>query len=583
MMDLRLDHVRYRIRRKTPLLPTPHIQQLKQQTTTSQRRPPLLPTPPSTLRSHAQQPTTVRRSTLQQSLHPDFTNMVTELNVTTRLLYGYDNWSTSFPHRLSASLDNFVSSIQPPRRSEHCTAQLQQATNDYKDTISQIIKAHLASNTLVHLRRLRHIKADLRDWQLAVDTAKRQLQRSHRHLLPSATQHTFSNLLNFILHPSTSTSDLLAQHFPNITDAAAATTTPAAVSGSLEADETQFIVLSSTQDTTTTAAADEPAPDVDAHQEPSDTGAAADQSSLEDIILHSPNMVPTPHTTPTPPTFIIPRSSPLSVSDLRRQLPVTPATTALTSAIHTPTPPLPQRLRPRPHRSTNPATATTYHTAQPHPVTANQSITSPRPPTTISTNNTITPIPTSSSPSFQPATNTSNAVSENIRSFRHEQHNEWKIGPEPQHYDTLVIADSNGKRWTDAPPNWAIYSFGGMKLSDVSTIMAAAPNLSQFRYIVIHCGRNDSYLSVKANINNFVTFLHSLRLPRLLIVPSLMDPQLHEPALLLFQQIIVEEFGDASIVYDEPHLYYRLHKHDTKHYSCITARHLIQVIMHRLN
>jgi hypothetical protein len=122
-----------------------------------------------------------------------------------------------------------------------------------------------------------------------------------------------------------------------------------------------------------------------------------------------------------------------------------------------------------------------------------------------------------------------------------------------------------------------------MKLVDVSRLMAVAPNIKNYKHVIIHCGRNDSYLSVKGSISEFVNFLHAYRHPRLLIVPSLADPQLHEPGLRLFHNIISDEFAERAIIHDEPQYYHRLHAQDTKHYSRITARHLIQVILHHLN
>lgn len=643
LMDLRLDHVRQRLL-QVALLPTP--------TTT---RPALLPTPPSTSHAYTQpsippihqrtQPTTInsRRSTTitHQSQHPEFTTMVTELNVTLRLLFGYDNWSSSFPERLSTSLDHFVSSIQPPRRSQSCTEKLHSATDQYKRHVQNIVITELATTALIHLRRLHQITADLRDWQLAVDTVKRQLQRSHKHLIPAMTQPTFNDLLTFILDTSSPTDNLLRRFFPNLVQAA--------VTHNCDLNNTQYIVLSSTTESTQPAVYNNinstdpsyPAPaaatesslievslddsnsqpaavsDVKDKQQPTTTTsfppisaannnsyppdaatAAGNQPSLIDIILHSPDMEPpvadieSSHIPTSTPTFIIPRSPPLPSSFLRRQLPTTPTASCsvtLLPSTDIPTPPLLQRLRALPSRTSIHTTTTlTRHTNQSIPTATTQSISSPTLPTTIAGNNTSTPINARvvTSPA-QPRPNTSFVYSanniNNIRSFPHSHINNWRISPEPPTFTTLVIADSNGKRWLDAPPDWVIYSFSGMKLADVSNIMSKSSTINNYERIIIHCGRNDSFQSVKQNVAAFVSFIHSFTHPHLFVVPSLLDPQMYESGLRLFRQIITEEFDQHAILYDEPELYCRLNIHDTKHYSRTTARLLIQVIVHHLN
>ncbi|NJL56047.1 hypothetical protein HC928_13330 [bacterium] len=590
LMDLRLDHVRERFRRKEPLLPTPTstsppIQQQRQQST-SKRRPALLPTPSS-----------YTQRTQQESRHSQFTTMVTYLNVTLRLMFGLDNWKTSFPQRLATSLLNFTDSIQPPRRTDSCSQRLQEATQEYQNNIRNIVASETTSNILDHLRLLRQIRANLSDWRLAADTAERQLKRSHKHLSPSTTQRTLNSLIAFALDSSTSPAEeLVRKYFPSIVLPACTVASNTSDDQFITLSSTdhnntscdQYIILSSTNANTpdTSHLANDPTPltastpttatpaavpsppsppttaktiatpaAVPANSLPSSPEAtAADQPSIDEITIDSADEEDTTVPAANPPIFIVPRTSPLSASDLRRQLPSTPAvsnSSTLPSAIHTPTPPLPQRLRPRRNRMTIPS--------KQHSTALIAS----------------TPLPT--------ASGTSTAVN-NIRSFRYEEKDQWKINTEPSDaVDTLVIADSNGKRWNDAPSNWLIYSFGGMKLVDVSRIMAAAPNIKKYKHVIIHCGRNDSYLSVKANVSEFVNFLQAYRHRRLLIVPSLADPQLHEPGLRLFHNVVSDEFGDMAIIHDEPQFYHRLHSQDVKHYSRTTARHLIHVILHRLN
>lgn len=629
-MDLRLDHVRQRLRRKVALLPTPPstcvsvtysrpprrpIQQLRQSTMTQSTIPRAHPSPPSTT----------------QSQHPNFTTMVTEMNVTLRLLTSYDNWSSTFPYRLSTSLDNFVAAIQPPRRSQSCTDHLVTATDRYKSHIQSIVRHEIASTTIYHLRQLHSITADLRDWQLAADTVRRQLNRSHKHLSPATIQPILTHLMTFILDRDAAP-NLLQRHFPTLMQIAAND------DDHVPEESEVFITLSSTTDSTqpnhdnniAAAAATnnrsslinitlddiEPQPAVNTdvpedrrristeptdavhdNIEPEAAAAAAvnDYPSLADIVLHSPeeeptidtetqeNQVPQSIQLPTStPTFIIPRSPPFESVDLRRQLPTTPMVLSNTSTphiSHTPTPPLPQRLRPLPNRVTMPPTRRI-----PTSSTTAPSNRSPALPAIITRNNTSTPnnASTSSSSSHNhPASNS--RIINNIRSFHHNLINHWKISPEPTNFTTLVIADSNGKRWLDTPHDWVVYSFGGMKLADVANIMKKSPTVSKFDRIIIHCGRNDSLTSVKDNVNNFVTFLHSVNHSQIFIVPSLLDPQLYEAGLRLFRSIIDEEFNNNAILFDEPELYNRLDTHDTKHYARTTAKHLIQAIIHHLN
>ncbi|NJL56183.1 hypothetical protein HC928_14130 [bacterium] len=624
-MDLRLDHVGERLRRKVPLLPTPPStfppvqQQQQQQQQSTRKRPTALLTTPSTS----------THTTGEHSQHPQFTQMVTYLNVLIRLMFGFDNWKASFPQRLATSLDNFVQSIQPPRRTNSCTHRLQQASREYKDNITNIITSEIVSSAFEYLRLLRQIRAKVNDWRLARDTAERQLKRSHKHLSPSTTQLTLTTLMAFALDPSSAPlEELIHKHLPFITpprstdinntsdsqfiilsttDTNNTSDTQFVTLSSTAADNTsdnQYIIIStadittpetSAQPTTSTAVLPPPSAASAAaasptatpadnrsslyeitismdEEEPSDLASIPpttstpvqaavnkslypDQPSIDDIILHhSSEEEEVTDPAADPPTFIVPRTSPLSASDLRRQPSSTPlasSSTVLPPVVHTPTPPLPQRLRPRLNHKT---ISSKQHPSAPVIYT------------------------------HRPTISGSTTGGHNIRSFRYEEKEQWSITSKPTDaIDTLVIADSNGKRWNDAPSNWIIYSFGGMKLADVSRIMAAAPQILTFKYIIVHCGRNDSYLSVKGNVFNFVNALQAFSHPRLIIVPSLVDPQLHEPGLRLFHNVIKDEFGDKAIIHDEPQFYHRLQALDTKHYSRITARHLIQVIIHCLN
>lgn len=645
-MDLRLEHVRERLRRKVAL-PTPSDPRSLDHRPSRLSRQPLLPTPSRPRMPPIQQPTQstgnhpTRRvttnsiPTTRRSQHPQFTSMVTEFNVTVRLLFGFDNWNTTFPQRLSTSLDNFVSAIQPPRRSQACTEQLLSATDTYKRHIKDIVVREIAATSIAHLQQLRGITADLHDWQLAADTVQRQLNRSHKHLIASLTQPVFNKLISFILDHNTSY-DVLTRHFPTLMQTASANSNTNPVN-----DSDVFVVLSSTSvapqppttavptanhattstpvtsiestniktpptisvpivitasttlpEETAAASAAVPAPEavvsnnvtynnVDAaaasthNTDTANAAAAADNHpSIIDIILYSPEAAPvvdtlvniTPSTSsahlPTStPAFIIPRSPPFTASDLRRALPATPTASPIPCSSVTITPPLPQRLRPRTNRTAMPPPITRQSTQ-----TTSHFKSSPSIPTQ--------PVPSTSRHDF---------TSDRIRAFNNKDIDNWKVEHESAQFTTLVIADSNGKRWLDAPTDWVVYSFSGMKLADVANIIRKSPSIRQYERIIVHCGRNDSFQSVKQHVIDFVTFLHSIDHPQLFIVPSLPDPQLYETGLRLLRTIISEEFGCRAILFDEPDLFVRLNPHDTKHYSRSTAEHLIRVIVHHLN
>ncbi|NJL56795.1 hypothetical protein HC928_17825 [bacterium] len=493
---------------------------------------------------------------------------------------GYDNWESKFPWRLSKSLDNFTDSIQPPRRSSTIERRLEEATKKYKRDIHRIMINEISTSAIQQLEQLRQISASSSDWQLAADTAARQIRRSHKHIVPALLQPLINKVILFI-RDNSNRSDIIKRYFPQLTYYARNTSTPTesidtpdeyvvlSETTSTPSDfsnDTEYVVLSSTTLT--------PPPVVSNIDSTTQATAAEHELTIDDIILYSP-LVENEPSTPAAETDnqvvdLPPHPSPLPQrprihNSRRRSLPTTPVATTTASSS-----PLS-----RPQATTSPVAADAAAAAA----------TATTADTDVTASAAVVPPPSSSSPTSAAAAATAAAATvDNIRPYYYCHHQTWRIKPESRKYTTLVIADSNGKRWRDAPDDWVIYSFSGMRLSDVSQIMSRSLQLiQQYDRLIIHCGRNDTFFSVNQHFIKFVSYINSVTHPPITIVPSLIDPEHHEPGLVHLRRLVGEEFAENAVLFNEPQLYVRLRPSDLKHYRRSTAHHLIADILDHLN
>lgn len=594
-----------------------------------------------------QDQTTTETTSITRSNNPAFLDMVNGINITVRLLIAYGNWDSEFPWRLSKALRNFTDSVQPPRRSSAVDRRLAEATNKYKKTIHHIIINDIAISAIQQLENLRSIRASPSDWQLAADTATRQLRRSHKHIVPALLLPVINKVMLFIRDTST-TPDLLKRYFPHLVYYATNNPNP---SNTTIHDSSEHIILSSTttnapstpinntnpnilipapaaerQITLTDIVLD--SPDFE-HRATSDTETDNDHAAVPTNTTHS-SPIPTtsdrqPNSTPAPSGNVVLHPSPSAPHLQPAHSPTSRTSTSTTR------PPLSQQSKlPTSNRRRLPAISTPAGTTCGHsqatltPTAAATHPSLPASATPANTDNNIPtsrqlPTPTSSIPTSSSsttaspttaavttvsttasapagaivrrssATSSSHSViatdsTDNIRPFYSCRRNMWRIKPEPAKYTTLVIADSNGKRWVDAPDHWVIYSFSGMRLGDVANIMSRSMQLiQQYQKLIIHCGRNDTFRSVADNFETFVSYINTVTHPPITIVPSLVDPHQDEPGLTQLRQMISEEFSNNAVLFNQPQHFVRYRPPDLKHYHRSTARHLITAIIDHLN
>ena len=554
-----------------------------------------------------QQRTTPPQS--NRSSNPAFVDMVRGINSTARLLFGYDNWQAQFPWRLSQALQNFTESIHPPHRAATTGNRLNETTKIYKKKIQQIVINELCISAIQQLEHLHTIQASSADWQLAAETAMRQLRRSHKHIIPALLQPLIKKIVNYSQETDTQ-ARTLKRYFPQLLSQQQHSS-----NGSDTTESSEYIVLSSTanEPTSPVQTTSPSADNSSSNNDEANTGvinqapSTVDLTTLSDIILHSPDLNDDQSTADTEAdngnTNSTTHSTPAAArspanSTLIGQQETASATTTTTTAPLTTQHPLPQRtklpvasgkrsLQTTPVNTPTDNTQSVTNGTSRHRPTTRTSATAAAAAAATNTTTVVSAAAGTTTPSQQPSTSslsTTDDTSSNIRPFYYSQRLHWRIKSESERFTTLVIADSNGKRWTDAPRHWVIYSFSGMSLGDVTDIMSASmAEIKKYQKIIIHCGRNDSFRSIAANYDNFATFISSITHPPITIVPSLIDPRHQEPGLIQLRQMIAEGFENDAILYDEPQHYVRWRPADLKHYHNSTAKHLIDAIIRDLN
>ena len=604
---------------------------------------------------------------------PEFTALVTLINVVTRLILGLQSWTSSFPRRLESALNNFTESIQPPRRSVVLTTRLRDSTNIYKSIIRKQVCDEYRSNITAQLRALdmdNHPSEE--DFEMAIGVAKRQLRRSHKHFDEGTLDAVIQRLAAFRADEYKHTfKQNIAEHFPELlqtglpskVNIATQTSIQGGHGGSCWSPSDRFPIAAggtrgtagghdvrgvsacpagyreedtsvdngietvhsdATPRTPQSVVADHDGGPVTAiaaiDEDVAHTDTAVGASNLCHIVhaeVHAADTEDGPgatcqrdgsggndnvpsrpvehevHQTDTlddvEPDVVEPDTSGLPPRDVLHSISVADTSVGRSPSTSTPRHPGPglhfPHSRPSTPRSTaNPTVdaATLAAVAQ----LARRSVTHESSAQSTSSGSTpsIRRLPTPPAggpgrPAYIPlGTN-------NIRSAYHSHQKWWKVKTEPIQYQTLVIADSNGKRWFDTPDDWVIYSFSGMKIADIPSIIGRSTAVRNFRQIIIHVGTNDDTSSVVANLDRFISYIKSTSLP-IWIVPSIIDP-CNTPSATTYLQnlrtILAEEFGDRCILYDDISTYHRFSDTDNKHYSRSTARHLIRHILHCLN
>ena len=495
----------------------------------------------------------------QHSSHPQFTTMVTLFNVITRLLIALENWQSSFPSKLGTVLKNFTDNIRPPRRSSTLTESLATLTHHYKQDISSAVTDDIKRTTTNQLNLIRGITANSKDWHLAATTARKQLLRSHHHINAGKLHSFHKVILDLISNTDTSVESVFLPHRP------------------LTSHQSNQVIETTSSSSSPSPPSPPPPPPLLSTLPTSTPRIPQRPIPRESTTLSSLSPMTSAPLLPLPPP------PPSSQGHLRTSYPnshcggnvtlydiICNSTSAHDDSTSDPTPSLlPMNSSPSPSSDSSSIAEETTLTLSTHPTDTGSDK-----PRTTSGNNTT---------SSHPIVHQNDINLYRIRPFYPSHKNTWRISSEEEPFDTLIIADSNGKRWMDAPTNWLVYAFSGMKLQDVANIMKKSPSIARFKRIIIHCGRNDSFESVKYNIESFVDFLKGYTGPPITIIPSLPDPGLDETGLHLFRTIISEEFENAAVIFNQPHLYERLRPRDYKHYSRSTAKYLIDSIIQHLN
>ncbi len=148
---------------------------------------------------------------------------------------------------------------------------------------------------------------------------------------------------------------------------------------------------------------------------------------------------------------------------------------------------------------------------------------------------------------------------------------------------TVVIADSNGRRWENIPEDWIVHAFSGAKLNDAIDLLESIQIPTQIRNIVLALGINNRD-ATSDDITRCITKLNDLRQRKTLTVKFLMVPQ--HPNLTPEQANNIAHlnrtardlFGTDFIVCPPRQQIQPLMTGEAAHYTKVTADRIIELI-----
>lgn len=116
----------------------------------------------------------------QLSNNPDFKPLVKLLNCLTRLRSSRTHWQTTPPKTIGKSLKLFSERIRPPVDDELFRGKISQLTEQYADSITEIVKIHLDHHIKETVKQAHSLRQT--DIDLAWSTVRRQLSRSNKRI-----------------------------------------------------------------------------------------------------------------------------------------------------------------------------------------------------------------------------------------------------------------------------------------------------------------------------------------------------------------------------------------------------------------
>ncbi len=148
---------------------------------------------------------------------------------------------------------------------------------------------------------------------------------------------------------------------------------------------------------------------------------------------------------------------------------------------------------------------------------------------------------------------------------------------------TVVIADSNGRKWENIPVNWVVHAFSGAKLNDAVDLLESYQIPTQIQNIVLALGINNRE-APSDDITRCITKLNDFRQRKTLTVKFLMVPQhpnfTPEQAnnIAHLNRTARDLFGTDFIVCPPRQQIQPLMPGDTAHYTKVTADRIIELI-----